>query len=297
MTFSQKDMNRAVVLGTVLAGSVLSVGAWLFSWYATHPPRRKVGAWRGKDLPVEEVTFPSRDGLRLAGWFAPVNEEAKGLVILCHGHPANRVEMLPEARILYKAGFHVLLFDFRALGESEGKTCTLGLAEVQDLMGAIDYLMEREEARGLKLGVLGLSMGGAVSLMTAAQDTRIQAVATHGAFGSLESAIRRRAELFTGFLAPVTAKMATQFGKRWIPPTEDSPLTLVSRIAPRPLLLLHGVKDHIIPLKEGEKLYAEAGEPKELVPLPLSYHVGIHHEEQAAYNEKIVTFFIESLTQ
>jgi fermentation-respiration switch protein FrsA (DUF1100 family) len=205
--------------------------------------------------------------------------------------------MLSEARVLHKAGFHVLLFDFRALGESEGQVCTLGHSEVQDLLGATDYLLGRVEAQGLKLGVMGLSMGGAVCLMTTAQDARIQAVATHGAFGSLESAIRRRAELFTGFLAPVTAKMATQFGKRWLPLSESSPLSLVSRIAPRPLLLLHGVKDHIIPLKEGEKLYTEAQEPKELVRLPRSYHVGVHPEEQEMYNQKIVEFFTASLTR
>ncbi len=280
---------------TLVSGCIITAGTWLFAYYATHPPRRRVGAWRGDDLPVQDVCFPSSDGLLLRGWFAPA-PEAKGAVILCHGHPANRTEMLPEARLLHDAGFHVLLFDFRAMGDSEGKVCTLGANEILDLTGAIDFLLSREEMQGLKLGVFGLSMGGAVSLMTTALDARIHAVATHGAFATLENAIHSRATLFSGPFAPITGALAHRIGRHWIPEQDITPYSAISQISPRPVLLLHGGRDNIISSYNAELLFYEAEEPKQMVILPKSYHVSVDASEQEVYNRHVLDFFTQALT-
>ena len=72
-----------------------------------------------------------------------------------------------------------MTFDFQGSGESEGRFTTLGLREVGDLLGALDFLSERTGVG--PIGVLGNSMGGAVGLLTAARDSRIACVATDGA--------------------------------------------------------------------------------------------------------------------
>ena len=107
--------------GVLLAGAAWALGTLAVSWFATHPIRLPILKINRDDDPRwENVTFPTEDGLEISGWFAPA-ADARGTVILCHGHPMNRMEMLPWARLLHHAGFHTLLFDFRAHGQSEGK--------------------------------------------------------------------------------------------------------------------------------------------------------------------------------
>lgn len=276
------------IVATLLAGTIL------LSYIATHPPRLRVGTWRGDDLPAEEICFMSCDGLALKGWFVPA-QQAKGGIILCHGYPANRTEMLPEARLLHEAGFHVLLFDFRALGDSEGRICTLGNEEVLDLTGALDYLVSRQEMQGLKLGVLGLSMGGAVSIITTALDTRIHAVATHGAFATLERAIYTRVIRFTGPFSAITAPFANYMVRMWLPPERQTPYASIAQIAPRPLLIVHGSRDKVISPEDAELLFEQAQEPKQKAFLPNSYHVGIHPSDKETYNTLILDFFMKAL--
>ena len=91
-------------------------------------------------LRYEEVAFRSvGDGLRLRGWFVP-GEKRRGIVVLCHGYPGNRADLLPQAAFLRRAGFGVLLFDFRALGRSEGDICSIGWREVNDAHGAVRHV-------------------------------------------------------------------------------------------------------------------------------------------------------------
>ena len=284
-------------VGVAIAGAGLAVGSLVYAWFATHPPRLKVRLKKAGGLPIEPVTFLSRDGLKISGWFIPA-ENPVGGVILCHGHPANRMEMLPVARTLHPAGFNILLFDFRSLGESEGKLCSIGLHETQDLQGAADYLLARPEMDGLKLGVYGISMGGAVSILTAAKDERFAAVATHGAFADLNTAIRQRGRMILGPLGPLFSAPTAFFGRRWLPcePHEISPVAVIEKIAPRSVLILHGGRDISVHPADGKALYAAAAEPKSLRILPRSWHITVHPAERAAYNRELIAFFQENLS-
>src|SRR5262249_11255453 len=141
---------------------------------------------------------------------------AVGTVILCHGFPNNRWEMRPWVDMLGGERFNLLLFDFRAMGMSDGRLSTIGHVEVNDLVGALDFLGDRSESRGLPIGVFGISMGGAVAIMTAARDARIECVAAHASYATLESAIDRRFRLFLGPLAGGPAWIASTLGKRWL---------------------------------------------------------------------------------
>jgi alpha-beta hydrolase superfamily lysophospholipase len=247
-------------------------------------------------MPFEDVVFPSRDGLRLSGWFVP-SPGARAGIILCHGFPGHREEVLLWARMLYPEGFHLLLFDFRALGQSEGDLCSIGYHEVNDLLGAVDYLTARPEMQGLPLGVFGLSMGGAVSLMTAAQDERIAAVATHGAYASLDRAIAQHCRVYAGPFGSLLEKQASWWGRRWFPmePRCVSPVDVVERIAPRPVLLFHGARDFIARPDDAHALYGAAGEPKQLQFLPHSWHRRIHAKDQPAYEKLLTEFFRDHL--
>lgn len=283
--------------GRLLNAGVAGAGS-LFARFATHPPRLPVYLRKDETFPAQDVEFPARDGLRLSGWFVPA-KVAKGGVILCHGHPGTRMETLSRARWLHEAGFHVLLFDFRALGRSEGRVSGIGSLETQDLLGATDYMTQREETARLPLGVYGHSMGGAVAILTAAQDTRLEAVATHGAFATLESAIRQRAKLIAKGMAPIFEESVTRHGGRWLPidPKELSPQAVVAQIAPRPILILHGVKDQVISVADAYALYEAARNPKELCILRQSRHIGICENEREEYRRTLCAFFTSALAK
>ena len=277
-------------------------GAVLIAYIATHPPRRRVRKSPAKFGAIyENVTFPSRDGVTLSGWYLPTNtaQTPRGAIVLCHGMSAHRQQSLFWAEPLYKAGFALLLFDFRGNGMSEGTLCSAGYAEPNDLLGAVDFLTARPELENVPLGVFGFSMGGATAIMTAAQDKRIQAIATHGAFASLESAISQRCRYHFGPLRPLAQwyMLRVALRKGWFPApiSEVAPVSVVSQITPRPLLLLHGSDDPIVAPRDAEALHEAAGIPKSLVVLPRSGHLRIHRPLRDDTRNLVTAFFCEHL--
>lgn len=294
--FMRKSQDKKPIkwgLGAIIVGAGFAVGTLAYTYLATHPPRRRVRLPDGENWDVEEVEFPSRDGVKLSGWFAPAEVEARGAVILCHGYPANRAEVLAWARLLKPHGYHLLLFDFRAMGQSEGKLSTIGHLETQDLLGASDYLHSRAEMDGLNAGVFGLSMGGAVALMAAARDERLKAIVTHGAYATLERAIDQRGRLILGAFGKALSRPAMWWGKRWMEthPREVSPMAAVASMPDRPLLFFHGQRDLIVHPADGAALASAAQNPNALRRLPLSYHVRVHPSEWENYAAEFVAFF------
>ncbi|MCC6727789.1 MAG: alpha/beta fold hydrolase [Chthonomonadales bacterium] len=287
---------RSAALAGAAAGALLAAGSFALAYFGTHPVRLPL--WRspaGEGMPSEDVEFASRDGLRLSGWFVPARG-ARAVVVLCHGHPFNRCEMLFWARMLWPR-YHLLLFDFRAMGRSGGNTCTIGHEETRDLIGAVDYLARRPETRGLPVGVVGLSMGGAAALMAAAEDPRIRAVATHGAYARLDRAIAQRGRVVLGPLGPALSRPATLVGRRWlgVDPCDVAPVKAIERIAPRPVLLMHGERDRIISPEDGRLLARAGGPTAELWEVPGSGHQRVAPGARAEYSRRLNAFLVRAL--
>jgi len=291
------------IIVTGLLGTVLWVvgGSYAIAYISTFPPRRRLKRSPEQfGAPYENVSFPSRDGMLLSGWYVPSSEpDPPGIIILCHGMSANRTEMLPWADTLWNSGFGLLMFDFRATGESGGDRCTAGCFEPNDLRGAVDYIATLPDAGKLPLGVFGFSMGGATAIMGAADEPRIKAVATHGAYATLEGAITQRCRHHFGPFAPLAERIIMRLGnrKRWFvaAPSTVAPLASVGRLFPRPLLLLHGERDKIIPFSDAHDLYAAASGSKELHMLPRSRHKRINRKVRSQAHERVVQFFTDNL--
>lgn len=151
-------------------------------WLAVRPPRIVVPLHPDEfRLAVEEVTITADDGVRLAAWL--LDRPGAPAIVLLHGYPAEKADLLPLAAALAPR-FTVLLLDQRYFGKSGGHATTIGFRERGDLRRVIDFLA----ARGFKeVGVFGLSLGGAVALLTAAEDPRIRAVAAYGPFADLRT--------------------------------------------------------------------------------------------------------------
>src|SRR5918992_2150442 len=136
---------------------------------------------RAYNLQYENVSFKTADGITLRGWHVPSEKKTEKTLILLHGYPADKGDILPALAFLQK-DFNLLLFDFRYLGESEGSYSTAGAKEVEDLLAAIRFLKSRAIT---EVGVWGFSMGGAVALMATEQAPEIRAVVAESSYAKL----------------------------------------------------------------------------------------------------------------
>jgi uncharacterized protein len=206
------------------------------------------------------------DGLRLASHFArpPGFARVPGLV-LAHGFPTgprggpSSASTYPELaeRLAREAGWAVLTFNFRGTGGSEGDFSLDGWLD--DLRHAVDVLSARTDVGGVWLA--GSSTGGSLAVILAAGDDRVRGVATLAAPASFSEWADNPARLLADARAlgiirhadfpPDAAAWGRRFG-------ELSPLAAAGRLAPRPLLLIHGDQDEVVPLADARALY-EAG--------------------------------------
>ena len=249
------------------------------------------------DLAFEDVEFQSGDGTILRGWYIPARStSAAQTVIICPGANGSI-----DADTAFLPWFHnfdlnVLIFNWRAHGHSDGQITTLGFDERYDLIAAVEYAKARS-AR--KIGVLGLSMGGAVALSTAAICPDIDAVATDSAFVHIVTAVAAGLSergLPDGLAYPIARLILMTASLRsgkdlW----QADPVRWIDRVAPRPLLLIYGERDPFAPRAEVELLYRRAGEPKEIWRVPQAAHREIQMLEPDTYRERLTRFFKDHL--
>ncbi|MFC1962672.1 alpha/beta hydrolase [Chloroflexota bacterium] len=230
---------------------------------------------RGFSLPV--------DGLSIRGeLFLPEDTGNTRLpaVILCHGIPSGRPpageQSYPTlAERFCQEGFITTAFNFRGAGRSEGNLDMLGWA--RDLKAILDYLWEAPEIDRRWFYLMGSSAGAAVAVYLTAQDTRISALITLACpadFSFLLEQERTRSFLSqlrtTGLIKdPDFPPSLEQWRDNFF---KISPIEHISKISPRPLLLIHGELDEVVPLSHAHALFEKAQQPKELILLPGGSH-------------------------
>lgn len=205
------------------------------------------------------------DGVRLDAHHDP-GPAGLGIVV-AHGLTGSwrRPGIRRAAAELSRVG-GVVSFDFRGHGRSGGRS-TVGDREVWDLAAAV----EATRALGYRrVATVGFSMGAAVAVRHAA--TRRDLAAVVAVSGPSRWYYRGTAgmrrlhwviETRSGRLAGRVWRSTRIAAAGW-DPVPEPPDAAVARIAPTPLLVVHGEADALIPAEHGHALYAAAGEPKEL---------------------------------
>ena len=245
---------------------------------------------------VQSVTFQATDGIILAGWKVHI-DPSRPWILLCHGLGANRADLLEIATGLTKARYNVFLFDFRAHGESAGRSTSFGWLEQRDLEGALAFLGAQPEIPDRPYGVFGVSMGGAVAIMVAAKDDRLAAMAVDSIYGNLEHSLAHHLKLLYRLpRIPFGIFINTAYRLRFgVWPNRMSPQKAVSRLSPRPLLVIHGEHDPRMPLEAAKALVDAAGERTELWVVPTTEHSGGFALDPDAYLKRLVGFFDSTL--
>lgn len=221
------------------------------------------------------------DGLKLSGEaYIPQNrKQACPAACLCHGISAGPYNLAERswpllAEKFCHAGFVTLIFNFRGAGLSQGNFDMLGWC--RDLAAALDALLCIKEVDAKRVYVLGSSAGGAAGIYTAAHDHRIAGLVTLGCpsrFNFIQAGqVEATLQHFRG-VGIIKDRNFPPSREEWLQHfNEVSPLHWVGHISPRPLLLMHGEADDVVPPEQVQQLFAAAGDPKELVILPAAGH-------------------------
>lgn len=242
----------------------------------------------GYGMAVEVVRIASTDGLTLGAWFIPAKEQTDRAIALFHGHSSARSQLLRYARFLH-SHFNCLLVDFRGCGDSDGDHSSMGYFEAEDVKAAVAWLKERGMTR---VGAFGMSMGGAAVIRAAAVTPSIAVVVTDGTFDKVAHVIKKRAGdrrwPFPGLVAKaVVAEAGRRLGARIAP----DPVELIRAISPRPVLIVHGEADATSSVANARRLFAAAGEPKELLLIPEAGHTECWATAPLEYERRVGGFF------
>ena len=209
-------------------------------------------------------------------------------VCVCHGipshipEPCDRGYPLLAERICHE-GFAVLIFNFRGTGASGGNLDILGWT--RDLKAAIDYLWALPEVDRARLSLLGFSGGAAVSVYVASQDKRVSFIAACACpaeftfltkAGDPQSIVDHFRSIGT-----IRDKGFPPSAQEWLNDFRlVSPINSIAGIATRPLLLVHGSQDETVGVSAAHRLYAQAGEPKQIIIVDGAGH-GLRQNDKA----------------
>ncbi|WP_425551326.1 alpha/beta hydrolase [Actinoallomurus vinaceus] len=229
-------------------------------------------------MSVQPLTLHSMDGVRIDAGHLPGSD---GLcLVLAHGFTGAWRQPTTRriAAVLNKAG-GVIAIDFRGHGRSGGRS-TVGDREILDVDAAVRHARHLGYER---VGLVGFSMGGAVVVRHAALHGGVDAVVAVSAparwyyrdtkpMRRVHWAIEQR----SGRLAARVVRRTRIAGGAWAK-VPEAPHEVVGRIAPTPLLIVHGDQDPFLPVDHAEQLYGAARDPRELWIEP-----GYGHAESAA---------------
>lgn len=270
-------------------------------------------------LQYKDITFPSRyDHLQLKGWFIPGilpdgHLTSQRAIIMVHGDVSNRVDtgvgILNLSGDLARQGFAVLTFDMRGNGESPAAPRSLSQYEQRDVLGAVDFLQSGllpypELGRPRAIAGWGESMGGSTLILAAANEPAIKAIVSDSAFADALPRIERDvpavghipALLMPGGLIAAQVLYGVDY-------YHIRPVDVISSIAPRPILLIHGTVDNKnhqgTPPSDMFILAAAAlSAPNANVQtwfVPGATHAQAYHVVGKVYVDRIVAFYTAAL--
>jgi len=250
------------------------------------------------DLASEDARFRAADGVELSGWWVPA-EGARGSAVLVHGLNRSRIEMVRKAPFLHTHGWNVLLFDLRHHGASGGTATTFGYREKEDVRAAVAFARGRAE---LPVVVWGVSLGGASSVLAAADDPAVAGVICDSSYRSLRDTVYHHVQLARGWRWwlrivpswPVGDEVLFWMGRRGgFEPEAVDVRAAAGRLHGRPVLFVANSEDRRMPKEIAFELQAAAGDRAQVLIVPGKSHGGAWRDGTAAY-EAAVTAVLDA---
>lgn len=266
----------------ILIGLILAVSIIQF-FMSIHPPR-----FYDKDIPsnyglkYENVSFITSDKIKIKAWLM-TSEKANGTVIIGHGYPFDKGNILPVAKFLYP-DYNLLFYDHRYFGESEGQISTVGIKETEDVKAAVMFV--RESFPKQPIALYGFSLSASAMLMS---KEKVNAIIADSAYADLKLMVKHVYSIFGPLKWPfiTTTNILTKiiFG---VHPEDVSPAQAV-RNSTVPIFVIHGEKDSQIPV-ESAYILKESNPDIEILIVPGVDHGYAHAMLKDEYERKIKEF-------
>jgi alpha-beta hydrolase superfamily lysophospholipase len=288
-----------IAAGVAASISLLTLAAPLVGEaIATLPPSytRSIDPLTELDLPYEDVTFPTTDGLMLRGWFIPAGDPSGNAPAVVYA-PATRHDQRSGLSLVpsfHTAGYHVLLFSYRGHALSDGPKgqFTYGAAESKDVDAAVQFLNETKGVR--EIGIIGHSAGAVSAILSGARNPRVGAVVAVAPFNCVDEVWHsNRPAAVPPFIMNWTLWVSEKV--RGFKSDEVCPVRVVDQIAPRPLLVIHGTDDQRISEEQVRRLFDAAQAPKTLWMVEGATHSGIRNPVLDDLAPDVIAFLDGSL--
>src|SRR5262249_35386106 len=229
---------------------------------------------------AEQVRFPTSDGLTLAGCYFKSRRPRRGVIVFGLEFGSAAWAAWPYCERLVESGFDVFAFEARNQGQSDSGPGYDPLQwvtryEVLDTRAALDYVRGRPDADPRGVGFFGISKGAGAGVLVAADDPHVLCCVTDGMFATKTTLMPYMQQWFRIYNTRFPQCLIPQWYYRmagWIalrrvererncrfPSLEQA----MVRLAPRPLLMIHGGQDTYIKPEMARALYERAREPRE----------------------------------
>jgi fermentation-respiration switch protein FrsA (DUF1100 family) len=237
-------------------------------------------------MPYDTLEYPSLNGKKLSGILFRTQNTPKATVVHFHGNYGNVSNHFLESQFLVNYGFDVLVFDYQGYGGSEGRPAPK--RTIEDGLATVRYAHEHGRDPKGKVVVFGQSIGAAVAAVVAAQEPLVRAAVLESGFTSYRSMARdvTKRSVLTWLFYPIYPLFLS---------TAYDPINYVDKISPRPVFIIHGDNDHIIPVEMSDKLFEKAKEPKTLWIIKGAGHLECRRMEGKQYEERLSDFFTRAL--
>src|ERR1700682_2101217 len=314
-------VSGLLILSGLLTLAYLGISSYIAEELVYEAPKPIVSTPANLGLRFASSTVPSRDDhINLKGWFIPGvlpdgRLTVERMIIVVHGTRTNRESpgdhLLQLTGALVHNGLGVLSFDMRGMGESPAAPLSMGNLAQRDVLGAVDLrrsgsLPFLRLGRPRLIGGLGISMGAATLLLAAAREPAIQAVVSDSAYADaaplLEREIPKRSVAVVGQIPGAFAPSALTMARilYGVDLFDARPVGSIARIAPRPLLLIHGAADDYVPVSHFRLLAAAASLPATARVttwlVPKTGHAQAFKKTGPAYVARVMGFFDTALT-
>jgi uncharacterized protein len=241
------------------------------------------------EIPYSTVRLYTTDSLMIEAWDSQHPLKSKGTVVLFHGHGSSKSKVLDEASYMFSIGYNVFLVDFRAHGGSDGKTCTIGYDEAEEVKLAYEHVRARGEKN---VFLWGISMGAAAITRSISEyKLEPQKVILEMPFGTLKQAVKGRVRTMGLPEEPVSTLLTFWGGAEqgfWA--FGHDPEDYAKDIH-CPVLLQWGAQDPRVTRKETEAVFANLGtDKKQLVVYQSAKHESLYDKEPAKWGRSVETF-------
>ena len=266
---------------------------WVISALIVYRPRVVPGQTPATTLQLayEQARFHASDGTRIVGWWMRSDHPSQTTAVLCPGIGGTKATFLTMIQKLHDANIGVLAIDMRGHGESGGQVSTFGAKESLDAIAAVDWLKNNHPQQAQRIIGVGSSTGAAALLSAAASDEQIDGVVCLSAFDTLNNELRAVAidRLFTPvnwLVRAVGLPMASLHAG--VDLSKVRPADAIGQVWPRPVLVINGTEDQVVPFSLGRALYDAAYEPREAMWVQGATHSGLL--ENADVIQRVIEF-------